>query len=662
MAAATIVDVEELLAPISDAEPAGPNLRYEPEYGEIEEAVREDEDTASQGEWARDRKVADWAGAIELGEEFLRSKSKDLRVAAWLTEALTQRHGLTGLRDGAQVLQGLQERFWKTVHPVVEEPEDIELREGVYESLDDPRRLPLLVRRQPLTSARGIETYSFLKYQESRESENKIRKPPKNLLDGSVPTSDEMIAQLASEGKIRAEDFDKAVGATTRDFYAGLETELKACLDAVRNLNESNRSKERFGPRAPVLGKTEDALAEVLKLVQKFLKDKGAAAKAAAVVEEPEPEAAEEEAASGDDAWGNSWGDSSATETAEAGTTEATGEEEAAPDDAPAPAPVARVRRSRGGVPTDPEEARLQIEEAARFLRQNDPNDPTGYLVARALGLGSFYGALAAGEPPSLAAPETAVRQSLRRLAADGSWSELVEPAETALGKPGGGGWLDAHRYALLALEGQGYEGPTRAARALLAGVLRDAAAWTTFELDDGTPCANGETRAWLEAQFGGAQAARPAPAPSLPPLQVEAEPEAEAGDGANGTAAKAGPPDPWTIALQHVQAGHPMLGMEVLAEAVRQARSGRERFLRGLQQAELCLDLGKAALAVPLVEDLSRQVDDHRLEQWEDRALCARVFARLYQCLKGRDDERAKAAYRRLCLLDFRQAMAMGE
>ncbi len=56
---------DELLNPIPGANPAGENLRYAPTYDKIKEARRE-EDEGPQGDWKRERKVADWPQAIKL--------------------------------------------------------------------------------------------------------------------------------------------------------------------------------------------------------------------------------------------------------------------------------------------------------------------------------------------------------------------------------------------------------------------------------------------------------------------------------------------------------------------------------------------------------------------------------------------------------------------
>src|SRR5690242_12464015 len=111
---------DEILSPIPGPNPAGENLRYAPAYDKIKDARREDDD-APQGEWRRERKLADWPLTIKLTTEALSKKSKDLQLAAWLTEALIRRNGMAGLLEGLQVLQGMVETFWDGLYPELED-------------------------------------------------------------------------------------------------------------------------------------------------------------------------------------------------------------------------------------------------------------------------------------------------------------------------------------------------------------------------------------------------------------------------------------------------------------------------------------------------------------------------------------------------------------
>ena len=93
------IDLGALLAPIAGDNPAGRNLTYSPEYDTIRDA-RKAEDDLPQGEWQRETKSAEWHRVVEIGTVSLREKTKDLQIAAWLTEALTKVEEFAGLRDG----------------------------------------------------------------------------------------------------------------------------------------------------------------------------------------------------------------------------------------------------------------------------------------------------------------------------------------------------------------------------------------------------------------------------------------------------------------------------------------------------------------------------------------------------------------------------------
>src|SRR5690349_10419800 len=99
---------DDLLTPIAGDVPSGANLRYDPVFDKLKEARRE-EDDAPQGDWQRERKVADYKLVVKLASETLASRTKDLQLAAWLTEALLHQEGFSGLRQGLDLLRGLIE-------------------------------------------------------------------------------------------------------------------------------------------------------------------------------------------------------------------------------------------------------------------------------------------------------------------------------------------------------------------------------------------------------------------------------------------------------------------------------------------------------------------------------------------------------------------------
>ena len=152
---------EDLLTPIKGDNPSGQNLRYDPVYDQIKEARREGE-TAAQGIWQEEVKRADFKLVIKLAGDTLATRTKDLQLAAWLTEALLCREAFPGLKEGLDLLRGLLENFWDTLYPELEDG-DAELRatplDWVGSRLDQP------IKRAPLTKS-GLD---WFKYKESRE-------------------------------------------------------------------------------------------------------------------------------------------------------------------------------------------------------------------------------------------------------------------------------------------------------------------------------------------------------------------------------------------------------------------------------------------------------------------------------------------------------------
>jgi hypothetical protein len=304
--------------------------------------------------------------------------------------------------------------------------------------------------------------------------------------------------------------------------------------------------------------------------------------------------------------------------------------------------------------------------DAAAYLRQNDPSSPVPFLVVRALAWASSTRRIPPSTASLLEAPSSEARQALRRLANDGEWADLLEQSEQALARPEGRGWLDPHRYAVAAMAHRPPIAPRPRRRSAPSCGPSSPTTPTcpTAELNDGTPAANAETRAWLRAEV------LPAPAPDRVP---DPEPAAEAYPTFEPPPRHERPgvvddaPDVWEEALDLVRSRRTTDGVQLIRRAMNTAATGRERFLRKLQLAELCLMVNHHRVALPLSEDLARQVDEFRLEQWEDEQLSARVWGALYRCLRasGADvgaAERLRQVFTRLCRLDINQAMMFGD
>jgi type VI secretion system protein ImpA len=95
-----------------------------------------------------------------------------------------------------------------------------------------------------------------------------------------------------------------------------------------------------------------------------------------------------------------------------------------------------------------------------------------------------------------------------------------------------------------------------------------------------------------------------------------------------------------WTEALTLTR-GSSVDGLRLMQTRLAAAASGRERFLRQLQLAELCLEAGMYVLAFPVFDELARVIDARQLEAWEDKGLVGRVWQGVLRCcdlLKAQD------------------------
>jgi type VI secretion system protein ImpA len=114
-------NVAQLLQAVSAERRCGEDLSFSSEVDSIAQARLYDDPTLDQGEWATALKEADWPFVASRCAEMIATRSKDLRLAAWLAEALAKTQGLRGLGDGYAVLAGLCEQYWTDLYPLVDD-------------------------------------------------------------------------------------------------------------------------------------------------------------------------------------------------------------------------------------------------------------------------------------------------------------------------------------------------------------------------------------------------------------------------------------------------------------------------------------------------------------------------------------------------------------
>lgn len=111
-------DLDTLLAPLDDAAPCGPDLEYDPAFLAMQ-ATGEGKPERQYGDTLIPAEAPDWALLHEQATQ-LAARTRDLRVAVWLTRSGARVAGLGAAVRGLQLVQGLLERHWDMVHPALD--------------------------------------------------------------------------------------------------------------------------------------------------------------------------------------------------------------------------------------------------------------------------------------------------------------------------------------------------------------------------------------------------------------------------------------------------------------------------------------------------------------------------------------------------------------
>ncbi|MHB1559332.1 MAG: type VI secretion system protein TssA [Isosphaeraceae bacterium] len=251
MASTAILDIDALLAPIAGDSPAGGSVPFAVRE-KLEKLRKEidpadfDEDDPMRPESAQ---KADWSGIIELAERTLAETSKDLLVAARLTEALVKEHGFAGLRDGLRLMRRMVAECWDRLNPAIESEDDVEVRTGPFHWLDEPdrgARFPMTLRQVPMLRG-GKGPFSWFEWKESQ----------------------------SGKSKISPADIESALQEMPREACEAQFEDLKESLEELDALTAALR--ERAEQYAPALSGLRQAIGECYSLARQILERKGPA-------------------------------------------------------------------------------------------------------------------------------------------------------------------------------------------------------------------------------------------------------------------------------------------------------------------------------------------------------------------------------------------------
>jgi type VI secretion system protein ImpA len=247
MATQPRIDVEALTLPVQSGPERDPVLERDSVHYQFRQFLRSTADQQPDADRPEAR-ISQLSRLIDLGEAYLTRKSKDLVVAAWMTEALTQTHGFAGLRDGLTLLKALIARCWEDCYPPPGPDNDFELRARQFAGIASERSLVLCLRRVPLADLDvGAKPFCLLDVGEG---------PP-----GRRPAP--------TETDVTTGPIGEAVNRSPRSYYERLADDLREAADADRTLG--HEVVQRFRADAPDLRPLGRVLLECQRLIEIIL-------------------------------------------------------------------------------------------------------------------------------------------------------------------------------------------------------------------------------------------------------------------------------------------------------------------------------------------------------------------------------------------------------
>ncbi len=255
------INIEQLLAPISEAEPSGPNLEYDPAFSELERTAQ-GKPEQRMGSVHVPFEPPDWSAVCKQSLALL-ERTRDLRVTMHLTQGLLHCDGLSGFAEGLELAAGLVRDLWQSVHPELdhEDDDDPTMRVTALATLTAPSTL-LALQKSPLAQLRGLGTVSL----------HDIRFAASG---GTATPGDSVVSSATVEAIFHEVDLEV------------LETTVlgvQRCLDGVAAIDGAFVT--HTGSRGPDLS----TLTQLLREVRHVLKPRLDARQVAKAGDEPDPQ------------------------------------------------------------------------------------------------------------------------------------------------------------------------------------------------------------------------------------------------------------------------------------------------------------------------------------------------------------------------------------
>ena len=339
------------MAPVPGAEPTGLSARYDPVMAQIRVAREADDPSLPLGDWERPLKKADWVLVVKLCKQVLIERSKDLQVAAWLTEAWIHLHQLDGLLAGTRLISGLLQNYWEGVHPQQDEEGDFEARIATLAWMNEtlPLSLRLHVALFPWPDCNpgfiSLEDWTTAPLVKPPTKDNDVEEEPVMSI---MPSREELILAGSTTATPLLMQLRERLALTVAEWKA-LDILVDNC----------------FGKEAPSMSRVQDTLALIERATTSLLSKR---------LDEPD----RHDHVYPEKSINSSITASPAVEETEPESISLTSNDGIASSD---------LRLATGSLRSRADAYR-QLEGIANFLQSIEPHSPTPYLIRRAVSWG----------------------------------------------------------------------------------------------------------------------------------------------------------------------------------------------------------------------------------------------------------------------------------
>ena len=262
-----ILDIDRLIAPVSQDHPAGFDLKTEPSevmlYRTIRSArsaARSAERRISTMEEAKDAIRPNWKPVLDLAVQILSEESKDLEIVCYLIEALVRAHGFAGLHDGFQLCRLLVDLYWDDLYPRPD-VDGVATRIAPLmglngEGTEGTLIIPLL--NIPLVSSASLGSFAC-SHHDQAIALGRIADPKAK-------------ARRVEQGAVSLKTFLEAVADTPNAFYVALDHHITGSLEEFQHLTDM--LDRLCGDQAPHSSNIKNTLLHCREVVRSIAGDR----------------------------------------------------------------------------------------------------------------------------------------------------------------------------------------------------------------------------------------------------------------------------------------------------------------------------------------------------------------------------------------------------